>query len=96
MTSIKSVVPVVLSEQSSWVRNLKCDLEQRAPSGGVWELSGGRDWVQRSVGQSDPNLNRNCISLEQCSQHQQSCYSAMQIQQHYYRLMQSYALLLLL
>ena len=96
MTNIKSVVPVVLSEQSSWVRNLKCDLEQRARSGGVWELSGGRDWVQRSVGQSDPNLNRNCISLEQCSQHQQSCYSAMQIQQHYYRLMQSYALLLLL
>ena len=60
--------------------------------------SGGRDWVQRSVGQSDPNLNRNCISLAQWSQHQQSCYSAMQIQQHYYRLIidQSYALLLLL
>ena len=98
MTSIKSVVPVVLSEQSSWVRNLKCDLEQRARSGGVWELSGGRDWVQRSVGQSDPNLNRNCISLAKWSQHQQSCYSAMQIQQHYYRLLidQSCALLLLL
>ena len=38
MTSNKSGAPVVLSdpEQSSWVRNLKCDLEQRARSRGVW------------------------------------------------------------